>query len=324
MWFPNAWYRSLMLRRKLIAAFSAMALLTALSGAVAFYFVAHVGGAVFVFSDVTQPLARGSLELSNNAEHMAKLVIESLVENRDPEATAKALATLAGKGKAIVEDMRGLAVEGHLRADFEEVSRSHVAFVDTLSQILEDHRRGRAAAAQNAERQIEFRRQRLKIQEALSRSARRIDGLEAELEQEAKLQQQRGTATPDSLERGFSRLLTEIYPVQRQNSQLLGEVAAMADMARQASKLDAHTLAEARKETETRFGRIDRMIEEMGVRLRGQDAAAEFEAVKADLAGLAGTLAPVHQPGRRAGGARTNRRGPRPAPPDRSGLRRHP
>lgn len=55
-----------MLRPRLILAFGAMALMTALCGAVGFLFVERIGSTVSVFSDVTSPLLTESTALITN------------------------------------------------------------------------------------------------------------------------------------------------------------------------------------------------------------------------------------------------------------------
>jgi hypothetical protein len=63
-------FKPLMIRSKLVIAFSAMAAMTLFCGTVGFVFVERIGKSVSVFSDVTSPLLTESLALMDNAQQM--------------------------------------------------------------------------------------------------------------------------------------------------------------------------------------------------------------------------------------------------------------
>ncbi len=279
-----------MLRRKLFAAFMAMALLTALSGAVALNFVARIGDAVTVFSDITQPLARRSLRLSSNAEKMEKAVMKAVLDGGALGVAGRDLVTLDNGGRAIIDEMRTLAARGGLQVDFPGLSQNQAAFVDTLGLILKSARQERTAVAVNSNRQAEFQQERLRTYDTLKAILRRADGLASEREETAKVEQQLGSATVDSLGKSLAVLLADIFPVQRYSSQLLAELGALEYLSRQAPKLNDDELVDARKEVERRFAHVGRTLDKLGNRLHGVGADSVFQQVKASFASLNVTL----------------------------------
>jgi diguanylate cyclase (GGDEF)-like protein len=282
---------SFALRPKLIMAFAAMALMTAICGTVGLFFVDRIGATVSLFSDVTSPLLTESTALVSNMERMRVAFFRGTTDGENPDELARKVAQLHGDNLTHLKSLRALATQAGIDTPLEPAEQREGEFHQTLIDLIAPYGRERSAFLTARDRVADFDAKLRKIEATLHAVANRADGRISKAEDETKVLVQTGAITLDGLADVLSDVLTGAYPVVNGANNLMRQTDQIDDAVKLLlAKADQTSLATSEAQVKRAFKAIGSIVKKLAGRLRDAEGQVELAAMRQGFAALETSL----------------------------------
>ncbi|MBV9346869.1 MAG: EAL domain-containing protein [Pseudolabrys sp.] len=290
MKFPTRAPKTPMLRNKLLAAFAAMAVLTALCGGIGLLLLNRIGDAVTVYADITSPLQSETLSLVDAARRMRDAVQRELDGEGAATPAAEEIAALDKESRDHIASLARLDRMAGIDIDFGTLQSLESEYALTLRRMLEANVARRSTQIVNIRRRDavdEFHRSALAILNAItSRAEAELN----EIEERVKTEQQAGRARLEDVERTLGSLLTEISPRLNNARKIASELDQIADLAALAMQTDLAGLESVGANIQQTLRLIRNATARLQGRLRDEPGQAEFARLKTAFDNLQAAL----------------------------------
>jgi PAS domain S-box-containing protein len=278
------------LRTRLLIAFSILASVTAVCGALSLFFVDRIGRAVAVYSDITSPLQAESAALIDTAQRMRAYVLDSIGKGTDPGAIRTTLDVLDDESHARLDTLRALASRTDSRIELDAAEQLEKRYLGLLHDIIETSRTAGLATARNEAHRTRFAGLLGDTRTELRAIVERADGLIAESEEKAKTDTQTGKATVAKLAELISEILTEINPRSRHAYRVTREIEQLDEIVKVLAGSGGLAVADAERATTNTLKTIDLIMARLHGRMRDREATEAFARLSQGMAALRESL----------------------------------
>ena len=279
--------RSLMIRPKLILAFVALSVMTAVCGAVGLFYVARIWKSESIFSNVTSPLLAETMALGDSAQRMRAAYGLGISGTADISTTTREIADLRLTARAHLDALRRLATQPGLDIDLDDIAIRQREFVQLLDRMLASRNAELDATTLVTERLQQFGDRRRALEADLQLIGTRLESEVTRIEDQAKVQVQTGAATIEELGDLVSEVLTQVFPVVYNVMRLRHENEQLDDLAKTVlAQTDDQAAIEIENGARAAFKIMTSAFRTLAGRLRSAENKTAVEKIRRDIAAL--------------------------------------
>lgn len=280
----SGWGR-LRLRPKLILAFSAIAAMAGLCGAIGLLFVTRSTTTVEEFTEITSPLLTESLALVESAQRTRSMFLSAIAKGDNIEQASTRLSDLRSDTLAHIAELRRLSSRANIDIQLATVEQSERAFSEMLAATMQASLRERSAVATATAQFDRYQMSYKKLEPVLTFLADRAEANVTKAEDVAKVQVQTRTATVDGLGDLISGMLNNTYPIVQNANRLLRELERTDDRAKVLSSLSgAEQLSAIEQDIRRSFRIIGSISKKLASRLRDSEGQESLTAIRQGFA----------------------------------------
>lgn len=281
----------LTLRRKLVLAFGAMAVIAGVSGVIGLGYVESSTATVREFTEVASPMLTESVALIENAERTRSMFLAAIANGDSVHRVARDLGDLRVKAATHIAELQRLSARANIDIQISTIEQSEQAFAVVLAQIVRAAAAEKTAVAAVRDLRARYETSYRDILPVLGGIADRAEANVTRAEEIAKTEIQARTATVDALGDLISDTINTTYPVVRNVNRILRgleQVDGYVELLPVLLRPEQFSAAEEGFVQSFRF--VDSVSRKLRGRLRNSPERANLAAVQQGLAELETTI----------------------------------
>jgi len=271
------------LRTRLLIAFAIMAAVAALCGGIGLLLIDRIGGAVTVYADVTSPLQTESAALVDITRGMRAKALAT-ISGADTEVAADQLQELDRESRARLSELVRLEKVAKVDIGASTLDSARAQYTSILRRVIEANNDARSAVAVSVAQRAQFDVLFRDTMGVLRAAIERAEGQINELEEKAKVDQESGVATLESLGDLISDLLTETYPRLQYTRRLAAEIDGFNDVGQLLALADWRSVDRLETDLQDRFKAAANILARLQGRMRAPQEINEFDLIRRKVA----------------------------------------